>query len=182
LLILSKSASDISQEPWLSVYIGLGGNIGEVVASMAQALHVLDKHPSIRVLERSNLYTTPPWGDLDQDDFINACAKLETRLPPEGLLVELKKAEKHLKRKRTRRWGPRTIDLDILFFEGVEMKTETLEIPHPRMTERGFVLMPLNDLAPGLTIKGRSVNQWLKKIEVAGINRLDDHSSWISGH
>ena len=122
--------------PGTTVYIGLGGNVGDVEASMRQALALLDKHPQISLIAKSSLYETPPWGDEDQDRFLNACAKLETRLEPDELLGEMKAIEKGLLRKKTRRWGPRTIDLDILLYGETGYKSQALEIPHPRMTDR----------------------------------------------
>jgi len=166
---------------WSKVYIGLGGNIGDVVAAMVEALGSLATNKQIRVVGRSSLYATPPWGDLDQDEFINACALLETTLEASELLIALKVQEKSLKRERTRRWGPRTIDLDILIFEKVEILTPTLEIPHPRITERGFVLMPLNDLNSKIILKDKSISYWLSKTDVTGIRKLEDQSGWISG-
>lgn len=163
------------------VFIGLGGNIGSVIGSMVTALDGLDRHKDVRVLARSCLYRTPPWGDENQDDFINACALLETGLEPVELLAVLKKQEKKLKRTKTRRWGPRTIDLDILLIDDVELDSTTLEIPHPRMTERGFVLMPLADLDDQVVVRGRSVRDWLSEANLFGITRIPDQGGWVSG-
>lgn len=180
-----KTGSEPSKPPkskdWSKVYIGLGGNIGDVVSAMVEALGSLAHNEKTRVVGRSSLYGTPPWGDLNQDDFINACALLETTLDANELLIALKNQEKALKRETTQRWGPRTIDLDILIFENVEISTSTLEIPHPRMTERGFVLMPLNDLNSEIMLKDKPISYWLNETDVTGIKKLEDQSGWISG-
>lgn len=179
--IRNRDMAKPSGEYWSKVFIGLGGNVGDVVASMVEALNALEQNKAIRVIKRSALYATPPWGDLNQDDFINACALLETTLMPQELLGVLKSQEKTLKRETTRRWGPRTIDLDILLIDTVEMKTRLLEIPHPRMTGRGFVLMPLNDLDFEITIQGKAITQWLIETDLTGIQKLEDQSGWVSG-
>ena len=163
------------------IFIGLGGNVGDVIGSMVAALHGLDGHKDIWVIARSHLYRTPPWGDANQDDFINACAMLETGLQPIELLAVIKDLEKKLKRTKTRRWGPRTIDLDILLFGDVELDSATLEIPHPRMTERAFVLMPLADLDDQVLVRGKSVRHWLSQADLAGIARIEDQGGWVSG-
>jgi len=163
------------------VFVGLGGNVGDVIGSMVSALNALDRLRDIRLVARSGLYRTPPWGDKGQADFINACALLETGLEPHDLLAVLKEQEKKLKRTKTRRWGPRTIDLDILLFGDVEYKSEALEIPHPRMTQRGFVLMPLADIDDLVMVRGRSVRDWLREADVAGIKEVPDQGGWVSG-
>lgn len=176
--IPSKLASDPEQ----IVYIGLGGNVGDVVSSMVGALNSLNGNEAVRVVARSALYCTPPWGDENQADFVNACAKLETGLGPEALLALLKKQEARLLRKQTRRWGPRTIDLDILLFGDRDFRSEILEIPHPRMHQRAFVLMPLADIAVGDEIvRGKTIAKWLEACDQRGITRLEDQKGWVSG-
>ncbi|MGB7287030.1 MAG: 2-amino-4-hydroxy-6-hydroxymethyldihydropteridine diphosphokinase [Salaquimonas sp.] len=162
-------------------YIGLGGNVGDVVTSMLQALSGLDEHQYINVLAKSRLYETPPWGDVDQDDFINACAKIQSNLEPIQLLKAMKNQEAELKREKTRRWGPRTIDLDILICENLTFKNEKLEIPHPRMLERSFVLKPLLDIAPDLQIADKAIRDWLETCDLEGIKELPDQKGWVSG-
>ncbi len=163
------------------VFIGLGGNVGDVIASMVSALTRLNDSQDIQLVAKSSVYKTAPWGDLDQDDFVNSCVELKTVLGPMQLLHSLKAEEARLKRVSTRRWGPRTIDLDILIFDGIEISGNALEIPHPRMTERAFVLMPLSDLAPDEMINDLSISQWLEKCDLDGIEKLDDQKGWISG-
>lgn len=180
LILNSVMKGDTNTEKWVKVYIGLGGNVGNVVSSMVEALKGLNQHPRIRLIGCSSLYATPPWGDVDQDDFINSCALLETSLSPEEFLSVLKDQEKLQKREKTRRWGPRNIDLDILVFENIRMKTPRLEIPHPRMTNRGFVLQPLYDLDKNLRIMEKSISHWLGQADLSGIKKLPDQSGWVS--
>jgi 2-amino-4-hydroxy-6-hydroxymethyldihydropteridine diphosphokinase len=158
--------------------LGLGGNIGDPAASMARALVLLDTRPDCAVEHVSKLYRTPPWGKLDQAWFFNACAAVRTTLPPDELLEACLSIERQMKRERLERWGPRTIDIDVLTYDDRTQHSQTLEIPHPRMTERGFVLKPLADFAPDLVISGRTVTNWLKDADVAGIETADARSDW----
>ncbi|MCQ4629496.1 2-amino-4-hydroxy-6-hydroxymethyldihydropteridine diphosphokinase [Shinella sp. CPCC 100929] len=158
--------------------LGLGGNIGDPARAMAQALQALDARPDCRVTAVSRLYRTPPWGKTDQDWFFNACALVETLLEPEPLLDTCLGIERDMKRERKERWGPRTIDIDVLTFEGVAQSGGRLELPHPRMTGRGFVLMPLADVAPTLEVQGRTVGSWLKDADVAGIEPASAGAEW----
>ncbi len=158
--------------------LGLGGNIGDPAASMARALTLLDAREDCAVTAVSRLYRTPPWGKTDQAWFFNACAQVRTSLSPDDLLDACLSIEKQMKRERLERWGPRTIDIDILTFGDLVQHTETLEIPHPRMTERGFVLMPLADFAPDLVVSGRAVRDWLKSADVAYIEIADADRDW----
>jgi 2-amino-4-hydroxy-6-hydroxymethyldihydropteridine diphosphokinase len=158
--------------------LGLGGNIGDPKKAMAEALRQLVLREDCRVVAVSRLYSTPPWGKTDQADFFNCCALLETSLPPEELLDVCLSIERGMKRLRIERWGPRTIDIDILTHGASEQVTEKLELPHPRMTQRGFVMMPLADIAPDMPVKGRAVRDWLKDIDTAGITVADQDMQW----
>ncbi|MFB9952590.1 2-amino-4-hydroxy-6-hydroxymethyldihydropteridine diphosphokinase [Rhizobium puerariae] len=158
--------------------LGLGGNIGDPPAAMGEALRLLDQREDCRVLAVSKLYSTPPWGKTDQADFFNCCALVETSLEPGELLDVCLSIERGMKRIRLERWGPRTIDIDILIYGAHERKTEKLEVPHPRMTERGFVLQPLADIAPELAVKGRKVSDWLQSIDTAGIKVAQADRDW----
>jgi 2-amino-4-hydroxy-6-hydroxymethyldihydropteridine diphosphokinase len=158
--------------------LGLGGNIGDPVRSMADALRALDARDDCRVVAVSRLYRTPPWGKTDQDWFFNACALVETALEPEALLDTCLGIERDMKRERKERWGPRTIDIDVLTFEGVAQSGGRLELPHPRMTGRGFVLMPLADVAPDMDVEGRTVEVWLRDADVAGIEPASAGPDW----
>lgn len=161
-------------------WLGLGGNIGDVRAAMVAALERLDAQDGIQVEAVSALYRTPPWGVTDQPDFLNACVAVRTSLAPEALLETCLETEKALKRVRDVRWGPRTIDIDVLVIEGLTLQSERMTLPHPRMLDRPFVLLPLNDLAPDLVVSGRSVSQWLAETETAGITRVSSAGDWWS--
>ena len=163
---------------WHVAYVGLGGNVGDVLDTLRLALTELDGHGSIEVFALSDLYKTPPWGNEEQDWFLNACAGLRTCLDPKALLDTCLNIEKKLNRVRAVRWGPRTIDLDILAFDDETVDLDGLQIPHPRMTERAFVLMPLADIAPDLEINGKSIVEWLMQADKTGIERLPNGNNW----
>lgn len=166
---------------WQAATLGLGGNIGDPVTAMAEALRRLDARVDCRVVSVSRLYRTPPWGKTDQADFYNACAAVETRLEPQDLLAACLEIERTMKRVRIERWGPRTIDIDILTFDERTIDAEHLKIPHPRMTERAFVLMPLADIDPEMIVNGRSVADWLDLADRAGIAVANENRAWWRG-
>ncbi len=158
--------------------IGLGGNIGEPTVTMAKALAKLDARADIDVLAVSALYRTPPWGKTDQAWFFNACALLGTTLSPEALLDVCLSVETELGRVREDRWGPRTIDLDVLLHGDFHSDDATLTVPHPRMTERAFVMVPLADIAPDALINLQNVEAWASQADGAGIEQLSADGSW----
>nr|WP_280177542.1 2-amino-4-hydroxy-6-hydroxymethyldihydropteridine diphosphokinase [Pseudohoeflea suaedae] len=158
--------------------IGLGGNIGEPTVTMAKALAMLDARADIDVLAVSALYRTPPWGKTDQAWFFNACALLGTTLSPEALLDVCLSVETELGRVREDRWGPRTIDLDVLLHGDFHSDDAMLTVPHPRMTERAFVMVPLADIAPDAIINLQSVEAWASHADGAGIEQLSSDGSW----
>ncbi len=135
--------------------LGLGGNIGDPVAAMASALRTLDG-ADCNVIAVSPVYRTAPWGNTEQPDFRNACAAIETRLAPRALLRRILDVELGLKRERAERWGPRTIDIDILTYDGEEIDEPGLRVPHPRAAERAFVIHPLADVAPDARIGAKT--------------------------
>ena len=164
-----------------TVYLSLGGNLGDPAASMATALRLLDADDNTRVIAVSSLYRTPPWGKLDQPDFLNAAAEISTALAPRALLELCLEAERKLKRVREERWGPRLIDIDILVFGDRVIHETGLEVPHPRMLERAFVLAPLAEIAPELAVGGRSVSERLSAVDTSGIERLASGRDWWLG-
>ena len=170
--------STLPDRTWEVAALGLGGNLGDPPAAMAEALRQIDRSGDCRVVRVSKLYSTPPWGKLDQADFYNCCALVETVLEPEALLQLCLSIERNMKRVRVERWGPRTIDIDVLTYGNREQKTQTLELPHPRMTERGFVIKPLADIAPEMVLNGRTVDAWLHEVVVTGIRVADDDPDW----
>ena len=129
-------------------YIGIGSNLGERELNIKKGLKLLDLHTQIEVLKVSSLIETEPVGGIVQGKFLNGVAKINTSLPPQELLLFLQAVEKELKRKRTVKNGPRTLDLDILLYGNLRLKSKDLEIPHPRMLERAFVLRPLLEIEP----------------------------------
>jgi len=127
-------------------FIGAGANLGDRCAMLRAAVARLRAAPGVKVLACSTVYETDPVGPLDQPAFLNAVVGIETSLSPEELLATLLEVERSLGRVRTIRWGPRTIDLDLLVFEGERRATESLHLPHPRTLERAFVTVPLREL------------------------------------
>jgi len=164
--------------PNSTVYLSLGGNLGDPAKSMGAALRMLDGDADTRVTGVSSLYRTPPWGKLDQPDFLNAAAEISTGLQPRALLDLCLDAERRLKRVREERWGPRLIDIDILVFGERVIHETGLEVPHPRMLERAFVLAPLAEIAPSLVVGGRSITDRLVAVDTSGIERLPSGRDW----
>jgi 2-amino-4-hydroxy-6-hydroxymethyldihydropteridine diphosphokinase len=160
------------------VFLGLGGNIGNPAGAMGAALRILGSDRKARVVEVSSLFRTPPWGKTDQPDFLNACAEIATNLPPLALLALCLDAERALKRERRERWGPRIVDIDILVYGQQTVHEAGLDIPHPRMLERAFVLAPLAEIAPDLVIAGRTVAQWLDTVDATGVVRQPWGTDW----
>ncbi|MER3406032.1 MAG: 2-amino-4-hydroxy-6-hydroxymethyldihydropteridine diphosphokinase, partial [Chloroflexota bacterium] len=149
-------------------YIGMGGNTGDRLANLRAALRQLSGLGTLVAV--SPLYETPPWGYADQPWFYNAVCVLKTALPLEQLLHELKQIEARLGRRPGIRWGPRPVDLDILLCDSLVVATPNLEVPHPGLSQRGFVLRPLADLAPDLRhpTDGRTVTEMLRDLEATG--------------
>jgi 2-amino-4-hydroxy-6-hydroxymethyldihydropteridine diphosphokinase len=170
------TAADDATVP--AAYLGLGGNLGDPAAAMAAALRMIDAHPAIFVSAVSSVYRTPPWGMTDQPDFLNAVAEVRTTLTPHELLDQCLDVERQLKRERKQRWGPRIVDLDILWFAGLEIREAGLEIPHPRMLDRAFVLVPLAEIAPDLVLNGRPAVHWSASSDRQGIERLLNEPDW----
>jgi 2-amino-4-hydroxy-6-hydroxymethyldihydropteridine diphosphokinase len=154
------------------VYLALGTNLGDRLANLATLQNALP--PQVRVLAASPVYETPPWGYLDQPAFLNQVLEAETELSPQELLDTLKRLEVEMGRQSTIRYGPRLIDVDILFYDNLVLESDRLVIPHPRLDERAFVLVPMADLAPGFIhpVSGESIEQLLDKVDRGGIVRL----------
>lgn len=152
------------------VYLALGTNIGDRAANLLSARRALAA--KLRLLGASLVYATPPWGFKDQPEFLNQVIKAETLLSPQELLVVIKKLEADLGRSPTFRYGPRLIDIDILFYDQLVLNSPSLTIPHPRLGERAFVLVPLADLAPDLLhpTQGRTVSELLASLDRSEIH------------
>lgn len=159
-----------------TVYIGLGSNLAEPREQLKAALLSLARLPHSDLTLVSSFYgSSPVGGPPDQPDYTNACACINTRLSPETLLDQLQAIERQHGRVRTVRWGPRTLDLDILLFGEYELNTERLSIPHPRLTERAFVLVPLLEIAPDLCLpNGTPLAPKLAAVSDQGLWQLPD--------
>ncbi|HEY8681958.1 MAG TPA: 2-amino-4-hydroxy-6-hydroxymethyldihydropteridine diphosphokinase [Rhodanobacter sp.] len=154
-------------------YIALGSNLGNPRQQLLDAMDALAKLPDTSLLQRSHLYRTPPWGMLEQPPFVNAVVQLDTGLSPHVLLDALLEIEQQAGRVRVERNGPRTLDLDLLHVDGVQLGDARLTLPHPRMAERAFVLLPLRDIAPELHLPGwGTVSELLPRLDLAGCERL----------
>ena len=153
-------------------YLGLGGNIGDRLENLRSGLRRLA--PEVRLVAVSALYESAPLGVTDQAPFLNAACAAETELSPEPLLQLLKRIERDAGRTAGPRWGPRPLDLDILLYDATQLDTPELQIPHPRLHVREFVLRPLADLAPDLAVPGdgRSVAELLRVVERQGVELL----------
>jgi 2-amino-4-hydroxy-6-hydroxymethyldihydropteridine diphosphokinase len=159
------------------VLIGLGGNLGDPVKCIPQALEMIGRNADCRIEAVSSLWRTPPWGKLDQPDFINACAKVSTRLEPRAFLKLCLQTETALKRVRVERWGPRSIDIDILFFGDKNIVEEGLVIPHPRIAQRAFVLVPLAEIAGEQVLDGKTISERARKISREGISQEENRGT-----
>ncbi|HHV60159.1 MAG TPA: 2-amino-4-hydroxy-6-hydroxymethyldihydropteridine diphosphokinase [Clostridiaceae bacterium] len=132
-----------------NVYIALGSNLGDRERNLSEALECIGRIPGTRIVKASDIYETDPVGYTEQGKFLNMVVSVETGLEPRDMLKELQDIENLLKRDRVLKWGPRTIDLDILLYDDLTVSSENLTIPHPRMFERAFVLVPLKDVWNG---------------------------------
>lgn len=154
--------------------LGLGSNIGDRIANITQAIDRLTSDGTVKLVQRSRFYRTAPWGVTDQDWFVNACIAVKTGVSPRELLARCQTVENDMARVRTRHWGPRNIDVDILTFGDQRITEPDLIIPHPRISERAFVLVPLKDIAPELKIDGSSIDQMLAKLDASDVQLLSD--------
>ena len=145
-------------------YLGLGTNMGDRETYLSSAVKLLDNYENITVTNKSKIYETKAWGYTDQADFLNMCIEIKTSLNEYELLKVCQEVELKLNRERIIRWGPRTIDVDILFFNDIILNNEDLYIPHPRISERAFVLIPLMDINKNLLIKGKVIGEYLNSL------------------
>lgn len=155
--------------------VGLGGNVGEPARTLREAFAALDALPGTRLLRASRLYRTPAWGRRDQPDFVNAAAIVETSLSPQQLLAALLAIEQRFGRDRASvdRWGPRSLDLDLLLHGDAVLDEPGLTLPHPHLHARAFVLVPLAEIAPDALIPGHGrVRDALAALDARGIEAL----------
>ena len=156
--------------PRHTIYLSLGSNLGDRAENLRAAVEALA--PEIRVIKKSSIYETPPWGVREQPPFLNQVLLTESNLPPRALLRFLKEREKILGRVPSFRYGPRLIDIDILFYDDLLLESPTLTLPHPRIPERAFVLVPLVELAPNLRhpALGKTMQELLAPLDTRGIH------------
>jgi 2-amino-4-hydroxy-6-hydroxymethyldihydropteridine diphosphokinase len=157
-----------------SALIALGGNVGDVRAAFNSAVPQICDKAAARLVARSSDYATPPWGEERQPPFVNACIEIETALAPHALLDVLHEVERAHGRDRSqeKRYGPRTLDLDLLAWDDRVLDTPSLTLPHPRLFERAFVLVPLAEIAPNRPIAGRTAQEALATVVADGIKKL----------
>ncbi len=161
-------------EPPAGALLALGGNIGDVRPAFDRAIAMLCDETAVRLVARSADYRTPPWGVTDQPPFLNAVIAVETSLNPHDLMTRAIEVECALgrDRKNERRWGPRKIDIDLLAYGDVVLSDADLTLPHPRLFERAFVLLPLAEIAPDRVIAGIRVGDALARVDTGGIEKL----------
>jgi 2-amino-4-hydroxy-6-hydroxymethyldihydropteridine diphosphokinase len=154
--------------------IALGGNVGDVRDTLERALAAFCDGAAVRLTARSSDYSTLPWGIADQPRFVNLCIAVETELAPHALLARAQAVERAFGRDRAneRRWGPRTLDIDLISYDDVVIDDAGLTLPHPRLFERAFVLVPLAEIAPDRMIAGRRVRDALAQTDLSGIEKL----------
>jgi 2-amino-4-hydroxy-6-hydroxymethyldihydropteridine diphosphokinase len=154
--------------------LGIGGNVGDVRATLEKAVARFADGAEVKLIARSSDYRTPPWGLTEQSPFINSAIAVETTLSPDALLERAHEVEAALGRDRTkeRRWGPRTIDIDLLTYDDLLLNEPELTLPHPRLFERAFVLVPLAEIVPDRMIAGRRIADAAAQIDAAGIEKL----------
>ena len=163
-------------------YIALGSNLHNPKQQILDAVERIKQHKDMDFIAGSSIYLSAPIGPQDQDDFHNACISLSTDLSPEQLLEQLQLIEQIHERKRLRHWGPRTLDLDIVYCENISRNSDKLTIPHPLAHERLFVLLPLKQLAPDIELNGESLATWIERNKSQTITCSNHQMSKISGN
>ena len=153
----------------VKAFLSLGSNMGDRLEYLSKAIDKIAEIQGCNILNKSSVYETEPWGYENQEAFLNLCISIETSLSPYELLESLQKIELELDRVRKIHWGPRTIDIDILLFDDIICEDDKLTIPHPRMRERAFVLIPLYDIEKNLIIDGIKLEDLINKIDTRGI-------------
>ena len=160
-----------------SVFLGLGSNLGDRVETIRKTKEMVSSIPGVSLVSSSSLYETEPVGISDQPMFVNAVLEIEADLSPRELFLKLKDIEAKLGRRKTVRWGPRIIDIDILLFGDRIVEERDLTIPHPEMTKRGFVLVPLCEIAP--EIKHPRLKKTIREIadglgDISGVEKIEE--------
>lgn len=154
--------------------LGLGSNVGDKTANIEHAIALLTRSGELRLVRRSKIYRTAPWGKTDQDWFANAVIAVATGLPAHDVLLLCQKVENDLGRVRQERWGPRIIDVDVLVYRDAQIDEPDLKVPHPLIAERAFVLVPLAEIAPDQTIGGKTLATLLEAVAHDDVTPLDE--------
>ena len=149
--------------------IALGSNVGDKRANIARAIELLTTPGDVGLVRRSRDYRSAPWGVLEQDWFVNAVITVATELGPHDLLARCQDVENEMGRVRLKRWGPRVIDVDVLTYRDQRINDPDLIVPHPLIAERGFVLVPLREVAPALRIGGKSLDVLIERIDTGDL-------------
>ena len=158
----------------VDAFVGMGGNLGDIRATLDAAVAQFCDGRDVRLVARSSDYRTPPWGVADQPPFVNLCLRVATALTPQALLKRALTVERAFGRDRNReqRWGPRPLDIDLIAYDDLAIDEPGLCLPHPRLLERAFVLVPLAEIAPDAVIAGRRVADAAREVDAAGIEQL----------
>lgn len=164
---MSEAASGAA--PATQAFLGLGSNLGDREALLRAAVAELDAADGVRIVAKSSLYETPPWGPVPQGPYLNLCVGIETALSASELLELCLAIERVHGRERLVRWGPRTLDIDLLVYGEARIDEPKLVVPHPRMLERAFVLVPLAEIAGDRVVKGRRIRQWAEDVDTSEI-------------
>lgn len=154
--------------------LSLGSNIGDRGTNLTDAITRVGSHPHVRLLKRSSTYCTAPVGPVAQDDFYNLAILIETDLDPDSVMQLCLDTEAAMGRDRQNavRWGPRLIDIDVILFDDMHMKSDHIELPHPRFRERAFVLVPMAEIAPGWVVDGERLDALVAKLDQSGIREI----------
>ena len=147
-----------------TVYLGLGSNKGERISYIEKAIEEISGLPETKIFVRSGVYETEPWGNIEQEDYLNSVLGIQTELNAEDLLKELKSIEKHIGRKENKKWSEREIDIDLLFYGNEIIDKDHMKVPHGQIENRRFVLVPMNEIAPGFMhpVFKKSISQLLE--------------------
>ncbi len=168
----SGPETDVPRSLPFDAVLGLGSNIGDRVGNIEDAIARLTADGVVKLVARSRYYRTAPWGVTDQDWFVNACIAVKADVSARELLARCQAVENGMARVRTQRWGPRNIDVDILTFRDQKIVEPDLVVPHPRIAERAFVLVPLKDVAPDVRIDGASIDEMLSRLDASDVQPL----------
>ncbi len=149
--------------------LGLGSNMSDKAANIERAIELLTADGGVKLVDRSRNYKSAPWGVADQDWFVNACVTVQTDLSARALLKRCQDVENNMGRERKQKWGPRLIDVDILTYRDQTIRETDLIVPHPHIAERGFVMIPLQEVAPNLKINRQPLSALIKRLDVRDI-------------